>query len=141
MAAANGTEAHRADWEKNKNAEIRLQPTVATDGHRLVRVIYTNITQAKPHKDIVVPAKALMLVSKAVEGGSNTLSVNLTHIKFSFKNFTLTSRLIEENYPNYESVIPLDNDKKLSVNRNTLLASVRRVLFIRAIQHIKSAFL
>jgi DNA polymerase-3 subunit beta len=100
---------------------------VATDGHRLVRVIYSNVKQAKQHKDIIVPAKALILVSKAIESGTNTLSVNTTHIKFSFKNFTLTSRLIEENYPNYESVIPLDNDKKLLVDRNILLASVRRV--------------
>jgi DNA polymerase-3 subunit beta len=100
---------------------------VATDGHRLVRVTYTNIKQAKAHKDIIVPAKALILVSKAIEGGTNTLSFNTTHIKFSFKNFTLTSRLIEESYPNYESVIPLDNEKNLSVNRNLLLASVKRV--------------
>jgi DNA polymerase-3 subunit beta len=67
------------------------------------------------------------LVSKAIEGGSNTLSVNSTHIKFSFKNFTLTSRLIEENYPNYESVIPLDNEKKLTVDRNIVLSAVKRV--------------
>jgi DNA polymerase III subunit beta len=107
-----------------KNNEINA---VATDGHRLVRIIYSNIKQAKPHKDIIVPSKALVLVSKALESGSNTLSVNTTHVKFSFKNFTLTSRLIEENYPNYESVIPLDNEKKLNVDRNLLLASVRRV--------------
>jgi DNA polymerase III subunit beta len=100
---------------------------VATDGHRLVRVIYSNIIQAKAHKDIIIPAKALTLVSKAIEDGTNTISFNSTHIKFSFKNFTLTSRLIEENYPNYESVIPLENDKKLSVDRNVLLSSVKRV--------------
>ena len=100
---------------------------VATDGHRLVRVIYSKITQAKAHKDIIIPAKALLLVSKAIEDGTNTVSFNTTHIKFSFKNFTLTSRLIEESYPNYESVIPLENDKKLSVDRNALLASVKRV--------------
>ena len=107
-----------------KNKEMSA---VATDGHRLVRVIYSNIQQAKPHKDIIVPSKALLLVSKAIESGTNTLSVNTTHVKFSFKSFTLTSRLIEESYPNYESVIPLDNDKKLSVDRNALLASVKRV--------------
>jgi DNA polymerase III subunit beta len=107
-----------------KNNEMSA---VATDGHRLVRVVYLNVKQAKQQKDIIVPAKALVLVSKAIEGGPNTLSVNATHIKFSFKNFTLTSRLIEESYPNYESVIPLDNDKKLFVDRNALLASVKRV--------------
>ena len=100
---------------------------VATDGHRLVKITYTNINQSKPHKDIIIPAKALLLVSKTIENDSNTISVNSTHIKFSFKNYTVTSRLIEENYPNYESVIPLDNTKKLSINKNSLLASVRRV--------------
>lgn len=100
---------------------------VATDGHRLVRVIYSNVKQAKKHNDIIIPAKALSLVSKAIEGGTNTISFNATHIKFAFKNFTLTSRLIEENYPNYESVIPLENEKKLSVGRNELLSSVKRV--------------
>jgi DNA polymerase III subunit beta len=100
---------------------------VATDGHRLVRVVYSNIKNSKEHKDIIVPAKALSLVSKIYEEGTNTISVNTTHIKFSFKNFTLTSRLIEENYPNYESVIPLDNNKKLSVDRTELLSSIRRV--------------
>jgi DNA polymerase III subunit beta len=107
-----------------KDGEMRA---VATDGHRLVRVIYTKITQAKAQKDIIIPSKALILVSKANEGGTNTVSFNTTHIKFSFKNFTLTSRLIEESYPNYESVIPLENDKKLSVDRNILLSAVKRV--------------
>jgi DNA polymerase-3 subunit beta len=100
---------------------------VATDGHRLVKITYSNIQQAKPQKDIIIPAKALLLVSKTIENDTNTISINATHIKFSFKNFTVTSRLIEENYPNYESVIPLDNNKKLSINKNSLLSSVRRV--------------
>ena len=39
---------------------------VATDGHRLVRVIYSNVKQAKQHKDIIVPAKALLLVAKTL---------------------------------------------------------------------------
>ena len=100
---------------------------VATDGHRLVRVHYTNMTELQAKKDIIVPAKAFLLVSKMVEMESCTLSVSSTHVRFAFKGFTLTSRLIGENYPNYETVIPLDNEKKLIVNRHTLLAGVRRV--------------
>ncbi|MGH2568533.1 MAG: DNA polymerase III subunit beta, partial [Bacteroidota bacterium] len=67
------------------------------------------------------------LVSKTIEGGEGTLTLDASHLQFSFGNTILTSRLIEENYPNYESVIPLDNDKQLTVNRDLLLASVRRV--------------
>ncbi|MBN1398344.1 MAG: DNA polymerase III subunit beta [Bacteroidetes bacterium] len=107
-----------------KEKEMRA---VATDGHRLVRIIYTNLPQIKDQKDIIIPSKALNLISKAIESGSNTVSFSSTHIKFSFKNLTLTSRLIEESYPNYESVIPLENDKKLLADRNILLSAVKRV--------------
>ncbi len=100
---------------------------VATDGHRLVRINYSGLKQSKLKKDIIVPAKALNLVARSVEEGDNKIAVDSSHIQFALGNTTLTSRLIEENYPNYESVIPLDNDKKLTVNREMLLASVRRV--------------
>ena len=109
---------------KIKNDNIVV---AATDGHRLVRVIYKKVKSAKQHKDIIIPSKALSLVSKTIENGTCTLTVNATHVKFSYKNFTLVSRLIEESYPNYESVIPLDNERKLTVERNTLLSSVKRV--------------
>ena len=99
---------------------------VATDGHRLVRLSYTN-TPSKATKDIIVPSKALQLAARSAEGQDVKLSVDATHIQFNFGATTLTSRLIEEKYPNYESVIPLDNDKNLKVGRDLLLASVRRV--------------
>ncbi len=100
---------------------------VATDGHRLVRYSFAGIKQAQLKKDIIVPAKALNLVVRTSEESETTLLVDATHIQFLFGNNVLTSRLIEEHYPNYESVIPLDNEKSVVVNRETLLASVRRV--------------
>ncbi len=100
---------------------------VATDGHRLVRVVYSSFKDANPEKDIIIPSKAFMLVSKMTEDETCVISVSSTHARFAFKNVTLTSRLIGENYPNYETVIPLDNEKKMIVNRHALLAAVRRV--------------
>lgn len=48
----------------------------------------------------------------------------------------LVSRLIDETYPNYESVIPTDNDKMLHVNRDMLISSIRRVsLYSSATTH------
>jgi DNA polymerase-3 subunit beta len=100
---------------------------VATDGHRLVRVHYLALKESRVQRDIIIPAKALHLVSKMVEDDKCTLAVSASHIRFGFKSFTLTSRVIGESYPNYESVIPLDNEKRLRVNRNALLSCVRRV--------------
>ena len=100
---------------------------VSTDGHRLVRLQYKGMKQPKLKWDIIVPAKALNLVSKSVEDETNTVAVDANHVQFTFGTSTLTSRVIEESYPNYESVIPIDNDKRLTVGRDFLLAAVRRV--------------
>jgi DNA polymerase-3 subunit beta len=100
---------------------------VATDGHRLVRVTHVGLKQSTLKKEIVVPAKAMMLLAKALTSDKCKISVDSTHVQFSIGDTTLTSRLIEENYPNYESVIPLDNEKKLTISRDLLLAAVRRV--------------
>lgn len=100
---------------------------VATDGHRLVRFRYSGLKDANVQKDIIIPAKALTLVAKTSEDAESVITVDTSHVQFSFGSNILTSRLIEENYPNYESVIPLDNDKTLTVNRELLLNSVRRV--------------
>jgi DNA polymerase-3 subunit beta len=107
-----------------RESELRA---VVTDGHRLVRINYTGIGKTKLKKDIIIPAKAMNLVSRSAEDGENTMAVDTTHVQFTFGNATLTSRVIKEPYPNYEAVIPLDNDKKLTVSRDLLLASVRRV--------------
>jgi DNA polymerase III subunit beta len=100
---------------------------VATDGHRLVRIINKNFSSPKFKKDIVIPSKALVLVAKLGGAGETKISVNESHISFQFDNTILVSKLIEENYPNYESVIPLDNEKRLTIGRDQLLASIRRV--------------
>jgi DNA polymerase-3 subunit beta len=107
-----------------KGTELRA---VATDGHRLVRLVHT---QAKPvtlKNDIVVPAKALLVLGKSIEEGETVISVSDTHIKFSFGQSFLVSRLIDEAYPNYEAVIPADNDKRMTVKRDEMISSIRRV--------------
>ena len=100
--------------------------TVATDGHRLVKFVNKNVG-AKASKDIIIPAKALSLIDKVANGTEAKVSISATHVMFKFSDTSLISRLIEEKYPNYESVIPLDNEKKLVVNKHEMLQSVRRV--------------
>ena len=106
-----------------KKNEIRA---VATDGHRLVRFVNTSLSSSKVERDVIIPAKAMSLVLKSFKDAESTISFNETHAMFSLGSVTLISRMIEEKYPNYESVIPVDNDKKLIVDRNQLLNSVRR---------------
>lgn len=107
-----------------KKDEIR---SVATDGHRLVRLIDSNIKSFNLERDIVIPFKALNLALKSASDTKTNLSLNENHIMFSFGDSVLISRLIEEKYPNYESVIPPDNEKNLIVDKNQFLSAIRRI--------------
>jgi len=53
--------------------------------------------------------------------------VSDNHLVASFGDDTVYTRVIDERFPDYESVIPADNDKILAINRNDLLGAVRRV--------------
>jgi DNA polymerase III subunit beta len=106
---------------------------VATDGHRLVKVVNKEITSPKFKKDIVIPAKALNILSKLTEDGEAKIQVGSGHILFQNGQTTLISRLIDEAYPNYQSVIPSDNTQELTVGREQLLASVRRVALFSSV--------
>ncbi len=99
---------------------------VATDGHRLVKLTQNNL--AAP-KDIsfIVPEKALNLTLKSLHGENSKIRVTEDHISFHSDSTQVIARLINEQYPNYETVIPKDNDKILKVNRDQMLATVKRV--------------
>ncbi len=55
------------------------------------------------------------------------MDYNQTNAVFSFENVKMVCRLIDGKYPNYEAVIPTENPHKLTVDRNSLLNSIRRV--------------
>lgn len=100
--------------------------TVATDGHRLVKLGSTHITSENTI-DVIVPEKALSQAGKAAGDGPCTLSIGAGNVGFDFGDTQVLARLIDETYPNYEAVIPVENEKRLTVGREALLAAVRRV--------------
>jgi len=99
---------------------------VATDGHRLVKLVVDGITAEQP-VDVIVPEKALSLAAKAAGDGACTIRISSGYVGFDFGDTQVIGRLIEEQYPNYEAVIPVENEKRLTVGRDAMLAAVRRV--------------
>lgn len=99
---------------------------VATDGHRLVKYVHRGFKSEKP-LSFIVPDKALHLVSKSLDSAKCDLTVSDDHAQFSSGNTIVITRLINEQYPNYDSVIPRDNDKILLVDKAQMLSTVRRV--------------
>jgi DNA polymerase III subunit beta len=62
-----------------------------------------------------------------LDGADCDLTVSDDHAQFKSGNTIIITRLINEQYPNYESVIPRDNDKELTVDKNQMLSTVKRV--------------
>lgn len=101
---------------------------VATDAHKLVR--YRRLdTKADKNADFILPKKALNLLKSALptEDVNVNIEYNNTNAFFTFNHIHLICRLIDERYPDYEAVIPLNNPNKLTIDRNLLLNSLRRV--------------
>lgn len=110
---------------------------VATDGHRLVKFITEDLAGQESF-DFIVPEKALSLAAKAASSDDSpcTIRVGSGYVLVDFGNGQVMGRLIDEQYPNYEAVIPVENEKKLVVSRDALLASVRRVaLYSSSVTH------
>ncbi|ACY46911.1 DNA polymerase III subunit beta [Rhodothermus marinus] len=111
---------------------FQVQPeegrVVATDGHRLVRLRLRELVSETP-LEFIVPEKATSLVAKlaAQLDGTCTIRVDERHVAFEMGPVRIISRLIDEVYPNYEAVIPVENDRRLVVDRDAFLSAVKRV--------------
>ena len=101
---------------------------VGTDAHKLVRYLRNDIG-SDGNSEFIMPKKALQVLKTILTDFENDVSVeyNETNAKFTFENYTLSCRLIEGKYPNYEAVIPKENPNKLIIERILLLNSVKRV--------------
>ncbi|MBI4683358.1 MAG: DNA polymerase III subunit beta [Nitrospirae bacterium] len=110
---------------KKKDIEFKV---VGTDGHRL-SVIAVNLEgKISEEKKMILPKKAAIELKKLIEGISEnvTIYIDKNHIFFSTDDITLTSRLIEGTYPNYEQVIPKNHEKKVVIDKMTFLKALRR---------------
>lgn len=100
---------------------------VTTDGYRLVKVVLASSNGAllaDKKTDVIIPVRAIDLL-KRIEGDLVML-VSDTHAKFTTGNATIITRIIDERFPPYESVIPQGNDKFARVGTSELIASVKR---------------
>ncbi len=105
---------------------------VATDGHRLAKMTRSDIKFSPHKKDIIIPPKVLDNLIKLVGEETEQMGVilNDNSIVFVLDDAIITSRLLEGPYPNYEQVVPQDNDKMLVVEKDLLQAAVRRVAIL-----------
>jgi len=102
---------------------------VATDGHRLAQVELPLPEGAAGMPGIIVPRKTVGEVQRLIETGEGEVGIELSagKIRFTIGNVVLTSKLIDGTFPDYGRVIPLNNDKSLTVDKKDFEAAVDRV--------------
>lgn len=103
---------------------------VATDAHKLVRLINNNANETitEPCSFILPKKPALLLKNIIVKHADDvTITFNNKNIMFELEDYCLICRSIEGRYPNYNSVIPQHNNNKVLIDRVVLLNSLKRV--------------
>lgn len=115
-----------------KSAGKDVLRAVATDGHRLARAEMEAPKGSGEMPGVIVPRKTVQELRKLLDETNDSVVVEMasTKIRVSFGTLTLTSKLIDGTYPDYERVIPTGNDKVISISTKTLAAAVDRVATI-----------
>jgi len=120
----NGIYLHHV--EAGGTARLRA---VATDGHRLAQVEVEAPEGSAGMPGIIVPRKTVLELVKLIEDTEAGMEVALSasKIRFLAASLTLTSKLIDGTFPDYERVIPKHNDKQLEVDIRLFTNAVDRV--------------
>ncbi|WP_336762136.1 DNA polymerase III subunit beta [Asaia sp. VD9] len=115
-----------------KDGDAPKLRAVATDGHRLARVETDLPSGAGDMPGVIIPRKTVAELRKLLDEGAGAVQVSLsdTRIQFRVGAVMLTSKLIDGTFPEYERVIPKNNDRFLKVNKQAFADAVARVAAI-----------
>lgn len=107
---------------------------VATDGHRLAMSEMDLPAGAEGLPGVIIPRKTVAEVRRLIDGSEAdiALSVSDAKIRFNLGNAVLTSKLIDGTFPDYERVIPRNNQRQLVIDNKVFSSAVDRVATISA---------
>ncbi len=100
---------------------------VTTDGHRLVNLLKKNISTGI-EQQYVVPERAVSVLLKVLDEKDVKIYFTKTHASFKLNDIELITRLIGQKYPDYMSVIPLENEFFMTVKTKDLHESIKRMM-------------
>ena len=115
---------------------LELRPglirAVATDGHRLALADHAMETPLSENMQLILPRKTVQELMRLLEdtGEEALLKLTSSQIQVQLDQLTITSKLIDGRYPEYERVIPAHSDIRLEADRGRLRAALSRAAIL-----------
>ena len=105
---------------------------VATDGHRLALSETAIDTGVAEEKQIIIPRKAVLELSRLLHADDSPVKCVLSqnHLRVETDALVFTTKLIDGKFPDYQRVIPVDGNKTMEVDRETLKSSMSRIAIL-----------
>jgi DNA polymerase-3 subunit beta len=108
---------------------------VATDGHRLAHVEKAEtLEEVSEEIKVLVPRKAMSELARMIPESADTELIGFSrdenHLFFDMGKRLLISRLLTGQFPNYEAVLPRNNDRIITINREEIASAIRRVAIL-----------
>lgn len=107
--------------------------SVSTDGHKMVKFKDKSIKTEGIETSTMgftLPKKPANILLNILGGCTNDVKLTFNDATAEFTNgaFKLTTRLIEGRYPNYDTVIPKDNDIIIDADKGDFITALKRVI-------------
>ncbi|MFP6837840.1 MAG: DNA polymerase III subunit beta [Pseudomonadales bacterium] len=95
---------------------------VATDGHRLAMCTVAGGASGAEKLQIIVPRKGVLELGRLLDGGDEelVLQISSNHLRVTHGAYTLTTKLVDGKFPDYEKVIPRDASRTIRGDREAL---------------------
>jgi DNA polymerase-3 subunit beta len=108
---------------------------VATDGHRLAHVEKNEaLEDVSEEIKVLVPKKAMAELVRIISESTDVERIGFSrddnHLFFDMGKRLLISRMLTGQFPNYEAVLPRNNDRLVTVNRDEIAATIKRVAIL-----------
>ena len=104
---------------------------IATDGHRLAFAA-TTVTGTHPKREVILPRKTVLELNKLLHETDDEVLIEYGHnqVRFSIDSSVMTTKVIDGKFPDYQRVIPQNNNKVITVQRVILQQALQRAAIL-----------
>ena len=105
---------------------------IATDGHRLSFASAKLDQSELPSQEVILPRKTVVELMRLLSDSDDEIElvIGKNQVKFSFSNITVTSKIVDGKFPDFNRVIPTGYSNHFTIDRLTLLQAMQRAAIL-----------